>query len=154
MRLAHLDWTGPYSVEDVLEMTGDDDFGLYVISGRHVLFGLNSLLYIGRAVRVSFADRFQDHTEWLKEEMGIEIRVGRLRDGDYAENDRDVDWEQLVKDSEALSIYWHSPPYNSQCLNQYSGQALRIQNCGERGCLLPEVSSDWTPLRPDDADDE
>ncbi len=61
--------------------------------------------------------------------------------------------EKIVTDSEALLINWHTPPYNSKSINEYRGQDLHIQNYGNRGSMLPECSSEWTPPRPDDKDE-
>lgn len=152
MRLARLDWVGPYSLKQVRQMTGEDDYGVYQVSGAHVVFGRSSLLYIGRAVAVTVGARFRQDTSWLAEESGVEIRLAQLREGDFKEGENWKDWDQLAKDCEALCIYWHSPPYNSHGLNAYTGQEqqLRVHNCGERGSLLPELSSDWSPVRPED----
>lgn len=151
MKLARLDWTGPFSLEEVLQLTGKDDYGIYQVSGSHVVFGRDSLLYIGRAVGVTFGARFQQHASWVMQESGVEIRLARPRKGDYAEDDDWKEWDGLARDCEALNIYWHSPPYNSRGLNAYKGNPLRIQNCGERGSVLPEVSSDWKKVeRPED----
>jgi len=51
----------------------------------------------------------------------------------------------LIKDLEALTICWHSPPYNSTFINSYTGRPLRVKSWKNRGRLLPEFSSDWTP---------
>lgn len=150
MRLARLDWTGPYTKDQVLQMNDEDDYGVYQVSGSHVIFGRNSLLYIGRAVGIKFGARFRQHSSWLDEESDIEIRLAKIRDGDFKEDENWKDWDQLARDCEALCIFWHSPPYNSHGLNTYKGQELRIHNCGERGNLLPEISSDWRPIRPED----
>ena len=32
------------------------------------------------------------------------------------------DWENVLKDAEALTINWHSPPYNSRNIETYNGQ--------------------------------
>ena len=152
MRNVRLDWKGPYSKEQVIQMTGDDDFGVYQVIGTHVVFGHNSLLYIGRAVGVKFGDRFRAHEDWLKYESGIQIYLAKPREGDFKEDDKWEDWDQLVRDCEALCIYWHSPPYNSKGLNRYNGPDLRIHNRGERGSLLPDITSDWKPSRPQDDD--
>lgn len=58
-------WEGPLTLEAVLQMQDADDFGLYQIYGRHVVFGPASLLYIGRTEQ-SFGERFQSHCDsWL-----------------------------------------------------------------------------------------
>lgn len=128
-------------------MKANEDSGIYQVHGAHVVFGLNSLLYIGRAVEQSFGKRFKDHEKWLADECGVMVRVGRISKGDY---DSDEDWAELVKNVEALTIFWHSPPYNSQNINSYKGYALHVQNLGDSGSILPEYTSHWKMLRPVD----
>ena len=140
MRTVKIEWEGPFTSDEVLEL-GDPnrDFGLYQIYGRHVIFGDNSLLYIGEVATKgrTFSQRFVEHTEWLKEEEGVFIRVGRINKKDYDEADR----QQVLKDTEALTIYWHSPPYNSDNIDNYNGQPLKVINDGKRGDLCERLSA-------------
>ncbi|RLE16585.1 MAG: hypothetical protein DRJ50_14860, partial [Actinobacteria bacterium] len=42
------------------------------------------------------------------------------------------DWQKLVRDTEALTIWWHSPPYNSKNLQHHGlSYVLNVEN---RGC--------------------
>ena len=139
-RLIHINWDPPRTCADVLKIT---DAGIYQVYGQHVVFGPASLLYIGRTV--NFAERFQGHAAWLDFESDIEIRLGRLTWETDAERDK---WLAHV---EALTIYVHSPPYNSHHIAAYRRPPLRIRNHGQRGRLMFEYSGPWdVPLRPDD----
>jgi len=155
-RLLQIKWEGPLSLDAVLsEKTGDDDYGLYQIYTHHLVFGAGSLVYIGKAEKQHFACRFKQHREdWLGWESDVSIRLGRLAPGAYRTDDNWQEWSQLITDAEKLTVYWHTPPYNSHYITGYDGQALWIQNWGNRGSLLPEYSSHWKPLRPDDAAEE
>ena len=128
-------WEGPFTVEAVLKMQDADDFGLYQIYGRHVVFGPEKLLYIGRTEQ-SFGERFQSHwDQWLWDdqyESDISIRLGRVH----------PDSSDVLADVEAFEIYYHSPPYNSSNINAYKGQPLSVQNDGDRGDLLACISTD------------
>ena len=48
----------------------------------------------------------------------------------------------FLKDAEALTIYWHSPPYNSSNIETYNGQRLKVVNLGNPGDLCAEYISD------------
>ena len=145
MRSVRVEWEGPFPIEEVLRLNDqDDDYGLYQIYGRHIIFGANSLLYIGKAEGLTFSQRFNQHcSEWLLEEEGVSIRVGRIASEDYAYDPPDwSDWRKVLRDAEALTIYWHSPPYNSMNISEYKGQHLKVVNKDERGVLVAEYISD------------
>ena len=137
MRSVRVEWEGPFSIEEVLELDNrNKDYGLYQIYGRHVIFGAGSLLYVGETNQ-TFGQRFTKHTEWLEEEEGVFIHAGRIVNEDYNACNR----KQVIEDTEALTIYWHSPPYNSDHIQRYKRQPLRVVNLGKRGSLDKEYSS-------------
>ena len=113
MRSLTIEWVGPFSLDYVIdELNGKDDYGLYQIYGTHIVYGASSLLYIGKAEGLTFSQRFSQHrSEWLSEEEGVSIRIGRIASADYAYDP--PDWRKVLRDAEALTIYWHSPAYNS-----------------------------------------
>ncbi len=135
MRSIKIEWEGPFSIEEVLEL-GDrsKDYGLYQIYGHHIVYGKDSLLYIGETGQ-TFSQRFKsEHVMWLEEEEGVFIYVGRIASEDYD--------EQVRKDAEALTIKWHSPAYNSSNIETYNGQRLEVVNRGEYRDLEAEYISD------------
>lgn len=151
MRQVRVAWVGPLSIEQALQLDDqDNDYGLYQIYGQHIIFGPGSLLYIGMAREQTFKSRLRQHdVDWLHQEKGVLVRVGRIDPGDYAyEPDNWPDWYRLLGDTEALEIYWHSPPYNSSNISEYKGQDLRILNEGERGSLSQECASEKLQPRP------
>lgn len=140
-QLIKVSWDPPCSRASIGNRT---DTGIYQIYGNHIVFGPSSLLYIGKSD--NFAARFAQHDAWLSFESDVQIRLGRLVDPIFgALEERDI-WLGHV---EALTIYWHSPPYNSKFIVSYgSCPPLRVQNHGDRGRLLPEYSSHWIRPRP------
>jgi len=123
---------------EIEKLTGDEDYGIYQITGYHPVFGNNSLLYIGKAQKRPFATRFKEHKEWLEKEGDITIYIGRTT------NIGNEDWEAAIEDTEPLLIYFHSPPYNSRSISNFPepihGNDLRIINIGDYGELFPEIS--------------
>ena len=148
-RRVRVEWDGPFSVEEVTrKYDSDSDYGLYQVYGEHVVFGSDSLLYIGKACKQSFARRIQQHAAgWLSEENAPMIYLGQIVEGDYVKGDKNKDWEEVVDAVEALTIYWHSPPYNSQHINEYGRMALRVQNLEKLGSLVQEYSSSNIAVR-------
>jgi hypothetical protein len=154
-RLTRVIWDAPCSVQDILSSKeGEDDYGLYQIYGHHVVFGPGALLYIGKAQKQSFLTRFQQHQSWLPYESDVSVRLGRIREGDFKLQRLWNDWAGVLSDVEALTIFWHTPPYNSHHITCYKKQPLRVRNMGDRGRLLPEYSSHWDAPRPDDEDEK
>ena len=153
MRRVKIIWDKPTDVESTFSLNDEeDDHGLYQIYGNHIVFGEGSLLHIGMTTEQTFGTLFRQHyEEWIKdEEHDVSIQVGRLNEDDYEHDPPEwTDWCQLVKDTEALLINWHTPPYNSQHISDYTGQPLNVQNFGERGSLLLACPSEWKrPRRP------
>jgi hypothetical protein len=150
-KLLRIEWKGPLLIEAVRSRDGEDDYGLYQVYAHDVVFGAAALLYIGKAQEQTFASRFAQHWEgWLKWESDVSVRLGRLSAADYRADDGWQEWGRLLADAEKLSVFWHCPPYNPRHITGYHGLELQIQNWGNRGSLLPEYSSHWKPLRPDD----
>lgn len=151
IREIHIDWNGPYTYCEVQEMNGETDYGIYQIYGHHPAYGNSMLLYIGKAQKVTFADRktkFIDHRirfdkYWTSDAM--HIYVGRLRGSKTPKGD---EWSRQIDLTEKLLIFAHSPAWNSQELNlDYSKDKdkhklfnVHIFNWGKHKHLLPEVS--------------
>ena len=141
MRTVRIEWEGPLSLDEVKELSDEDDYGLYQIYGTHIVYGANVLLYIGKAEGLTFSQRLSQHREWLSEEEGVSIRIGRISEEDYDHDPPDwSDWREVLRDAEALTIHWHSPAYNSSNIETYNGQQLTVVNRGERGDLCARLS--------------
>ena len=136
MQSVRIEWEGTFSVDDVIaSLNNKDDYGLYQIYGKHIIFGENSLLYIGMTDK-PFSERLKTHRSdslWYDEEQGkVFIRIARVP-------------RAVLKDAEALEIYWHSPPYNSANIYDYAGNPLQIVNEGNRGSLVKSLSTERLP---------
>ena len=125
-------WEGNLATKDLPKLDGN---GLYQIYGYHIIFGPDSLLYIGKT-DTDFAKRLETHrNEWMKkeadwwikrqgvkaEEVAFTIRIGRIAEADYKDEPSPT---RLLRYVEALQIYWHSPPYNSRHIEEYDGPRL------------------------------
>ena len=107
----------------------EDKHALYQICGYHVVYGNDTLLYIGKTER--FSDRILEH-RWIDYEQAISIRKALFRSK-----------TEEISDIENLLIFSHSPAYNSSRISG-DGRNLNpnmlIRNYGEKGVLLPEIS--------------
>jgi hypothetical protein len=128
----------------VLDKNEGNDYGVYQVTGYHPVFGDNSLLYIGMTRDQNFSTRFGQHEDWLEREWGVKVYVGRV---DKIDDEDEIDyngnrWRAVVFNSEALLIYYHSPPYNCKHISKppepYNN--LRIINIGDYGELTSEIS--------------
>ena len=76
----------------------------------------------------------------------IQIVVGRIAGSDYKHDPPDwSDWYELLEDVEALEIFWHAPPYNSQHLRDYHGSPLILINEDGRASLSAGCESHEIP---------
>ena len=154
----HLLWKGPHTFEDVLQMDGDTDFGIYQVYGPHPVSGTDSLLYIGQANDQTFGARFTnpDRQEWspkhaLWEDNTALLRffVGRVhptrRQRDRGTIDDEL-WGTYIDIAERLLICTHAPHWNAQSISGISYEQTdvyddcHVLNWGTRASLLPEVS--------------
>ena len=135
MQSIRLEWEGPLSVDDVINNIGED-YGLYQIYGKHIIFGEDSPLYIGKT-DTSFSKRIKaERDDWIwydEKEGAVYIYVAR-----------DVP-RSVLADAEALLIYWHSPPYNSANIYDYTRAPLQIENDGEHHSLVKHLSTKNLP---------
>ena len=119
-----------------------DDYGLYQIYGKHILAGPNSLLYVGQATEQTFAGRFRQHQQWLKNEYpGIYVHVGRLYmpERHVWANGGWGPWAPDVQLAERILIYKYSPHYNSFAIAEAPDllgfTRVFIEHSGSRGRL-------------------
>lgn len=135
--LINIIWEGPLT-ED--QARGRKEGGFYAIYGPHNVYGVSTLLYIGKSDRGDIGARIKEH-KWGQNERGTEIQfyIGRFAS---AEDKQVAD----VSDVERLLIYAHGPGYNSHCVTDPNAedikrlQPLRILNWRSYRSLLPEVS--------------
>jgi hypothetical protein len=130
------------------------DYGLYSVYGNHIAYGKDSLLYIGQARDNTFTQRlFNDKRiseDFYETTQTPEyVRLGWIVKSN--ENNSDVDnekWTEYIDVAESLLISSHCPSMNSQLKIKLSsigatlnGKNYLIINKGDRGSLLPEISS-------------
>jgi hypothetical protein len=149
MRVVRVKWEGPFHLDEVKKLDDEYvDFGLYQIHGRHIIFGADSLLYIGKT-EDTFSKRVKGNyagwkpgTPWHQDDNEVSVRVGRLNNYQQEFNyQRKSDFSQLLKDVEDFQIFCHSPPYNGTSISSYNGQSLIIENAGELGDLRERLST-------------
>jgi len=140
----HIQWLGPYSVDAAAELQDPlIDYGVYQVYGAHPVYGLDVLLYIGRATERCFGRRISEHT-WTalnRDASRIKIYVGRL--SCYGETPSDDDWRSHIDSAERLLIAAHQPANNASGLNgKFTDHYhdMHILNWGNFRSLLPEVS--------------
>ena len=144
--IIHIDWSGPHSYADVASFRGPKDFGIYQVYGSHHVYGSDALLYIGKAERETFADRFAqpDHAYWCGDNHDsgrLQIYVGRLF-GEATPDDET--WNNYIDLAERLLIQAHRPAENKNLdLVKGKDQALQhvhVLNRSQYRDLMPEVS--------------
>jgi hypothetical protein len=151
-----IEWEGPLKLRTVIEEKNDggehpdwdgDDYGLYQIYGRHVLYGTNTLLYIGLTTEQTFSERLLEHSrEWLEndqDDQDRDIYLGRVYDPRrHSKKDNWFSWRQDVKLAERILIYKYSPNYNSEGLatepDLSPHKNVRLNHRGERNRFKPQ----------------
>jgi len=152
VRTIHVQWEGPLDGRTAKSCTRRPaDFGVYQVYGSHPVYGLNTLLYVGRAADQTFGERLRKE-EWLLEgEHGqgeCTFFLGRLAGSKTPD---DIEWGIQISDVESLLILAHKPSYNCHGIKGLGDKSekrigdLRVLNWGTFGVLLPEVSAArWT----------
>ncbi len=140
--IIHIDWSGPYTLEEVSHLNGPTDFGVYQIYGGHPVYGSGVLLYIGLDEWQTFAQRLSQHG-WChtNQDAGrLEVHVGRL----FGLTTPDCDtWNRYIRLAELLLIHAHRPAWNSQMeLKSLEPELRRVHvvNWQRYRSLMPEVS--------------
>ncbi|MEQ8695178.1 MAG: hypothetical protein RLT05_01300 [Bauldia litoralis] len=146
-KVIHIEWDGPFSNDNITELVGPSDYGVYQIYGTHPIYGAGVLLYIGSASSQYFGARIRQHNwvTWCQDPMKISIYIGRL--GGY-ERVSDDEWDRRIVQAERLLIYTHSPAFNSQnirTIRPEDVEDIRVFNWDSYRSLFPEVSGGrWT----------
>jgi hypothetical protein len=153
----YIQWEGPFiydlenksGVKQITNCSGVSDYGLYQIYGSHPIYGLNSLLYIGRTVAadMTFSRRvIAKKWSYWKDKF---IYLGRFSN---TESMDEVDWTNQIKFAEALFINYLTPAWNISGVNNNNDlnifdqfRECRVINYGNR-MALPEVmvKGDWS----------
>lgn len=143
----------------------ESDAGLYQVYGNHNSYGKDSLLYIG-LTQNTFSGRLLNDDRLLGSflETTVEpksIRLGRIvKRNKYKETkapeETPENWRRYIEVAEEILIATHVPALNSKLgyklsdLEKYNKEDddkdkkhhhYLIINWGDRGCLLPEVST-------------
>jgi len=147
----HIQWQGPFSIEEALKLRDEDvDYGIYQVYGANAVYGLGTLLYLGKAQEQTFGQRIKQERwpDWELFEGKVEFYVGRLHG---SSTPSDSLWSKQIALAEALLIAAHKPSHNSSGIGYLSkklDRALRelhILNWGDFAKLLPEVSGErWS----------
>lgn len=144
MSVIHLQWDGPFTLQEVQEMNNNYDYGVYQVYGSHPVYGSDVLLYIGKASQRTFSVRLQEHEQFLYNQDAGNIRyyIGRLAG---VQTPADPEWEHQIDMVETLLIHSHWPAANSRNIQTLGGHAAEIAdahvlNWGQRRSLLSEVS--------------
>src|SRR5882724_4222525 len=79
-RILHVQWEGPLTWELKGARNGPTDYGVYQFYGCHPVYGVDTLLYIGKASKQTFATRLNQESGWLDhQDFGrLTIYIGRL----------------------------------------------------------------------------
>ncbi len=139
-------WKGPIPLKDVWNEINDENYCLYQLYGRHVVYGPDALLYIGRCGCAE--TRIGQHMSWLEwEQDRITVYLATLGvfQGWTDSSDELIGAkprEPEIAAAEALLIHTHCPSYNSQHLSQPKDEPkVRIFNVGQYGSLAAETST-------------
>jgi hypothetical protein len=147
LRLIHIDWEGPFTLDELNLLTNDShDYGIYQIYGKHIVYGKDVLLYIGKADQQTIGKRVsQENWGNTNDSKHLKIYVGRLAGESIP--DEEI-WSKEIELAEKLLINVHKPAYNSKSLTSIPDSELQdvhILNWGAHRDLLPEISGlRWT----------
>ena len=141
MKEIHISWHGPYTLNDARTGRQGATYGLYQYIGMHDVYGPGTLLYLGKAVDRQINSRLSEHVHESWSSLPVDILIGNLATEAKLQND---EWSEQIDLAERLLIYTHSPAWNSsnvKSIDWSSTPPLHIFNWGDRGYLLPEVTT-------------
>ncbi|CAM5734274.1 hypothetical protein SAFG77S_11602 [Streptomyces afghaniensis] len=147
LKLIQIEWQGPFTLDELNLLTDDShDYGIYQIYGKHLVYGKDVLLYIGKADQQTIGKRVSQENWWnTNDSKQLKIYAGRLA-GVSTPNDEL--WSKEIDLAERLLISVHKPAYNSKSLSLIRDaelQDIHILNWGDHRDLLPEISGlRWT----------
>ncbi|MCD8503250.1 MAG: hypothetical protein LRY71_18335 [Bacillaceae bacterium] len=145
--LIQIEWEGPYKLTDLADLTNEEfDYGVYQIYGKHLTYGSDVLLYIGKADFQTLGKRISQEN-WLNtnDSNNTKIYVGRLYGPEIPSEEQ---WSKEIDLAERLLVYSHKPAYNSRSISSLPDtelQDIHILNWGHHRDLQPEISGlRWT----------
>ncbi|WML58648.1 hypothetical protein [Neobacillus sp. PS2-9] len=147
MKLIQIDWEGPFTLDELHLLTNNShDYGIYQIYGKHLVYGKDVLLYIGKADQQTIGKRVSQENWWNTNDSNhLKIYAGRLA-GEHTP--AEAIWSKEIDLAEKLLIHVHKPAYNSKSLSLIRDaelQDIHILNWGDHRDLLPEISGlRWT----------
>ena len=152
MEEIYVDWSGPYTYEDVVNYNENKietkkfavkptDFGLYQIYGAHPIYGDNVLIYIGKTEQ-KFMERLNGRSviEYNQDRDNVQIYLGKIYyDDALLHNDALED----ISKAESLLIHYHAPAKNSSNINslKFADENYRVINLGTFRSLSKEIST-------------
>jgi hypothetical protein len=140
----------PFNFEVIKTKNSKSDYGIYQIYGHHPAYGQNALLYIGQANEQKFGVRLNERWEFIEScAIPKHIRLGRFlkpKNNNEEEAWLQSHWGELISDVETILIKSHAPAFNKKDNTGlfepgHFNKDILILNWGDRGALLPEVSS-------------
>jgi hypothetical protein len=143
MEIIHIQWEGPHTIKEKDRLNGPSDYGVYQVYGCHPVYGVDTLLYIGKACEQTFATRLNQEGQWIthQDSQRLSFYVGRL--GDWSGTPTDEEWSGRISRAEKLLILAHRPAWNAQKEIRREDLRLRDIHVLNWDCyrsLLPEVS--------------
>lgn len=145
--MIQIDWDGPYDLTQLKQLMNDqEDYGVYQIYGKYLVYGSDVLLYIGKADRQTFGTRISQEG-WLyqNDANNLKIYIGRLHGTQPVSEEV---WSKEIDLAERLLLYVHKPSNNSRSISPLTDHELKhvhLLNWGHHRDLLPEVSgARWT----------
>ena len=113
IEIINIMWEGPLTLEEAYGKNEENDKGVYQVYGDHPVYGLDVLLYIGKAQTQTFGRRLPGHgfDGW---NQNIQIYLGRICIDKKATRPSDEAWRDMIDRDEKLLIHACWPAYNSQ----------------------------------------
>ena len=143
--MIHLMWEEhEWSDHVYTDFSENTHYGIYQLYGDHPVYGENALLYIGKAQDQTYSARLKNHPDFNENHISTFRRIHlayfcELDDMNYDK------WKNYIDLTEKLLINAHFPAFNSQNikspLKSDDFPSMLVLNWGDRGRLLPEVSS-------------
>jgi len=112
--IIHLQWDGPFTWTTKDTLTGPTDYGIYQVYGCHSVYGVDTLLYIGKASDQTFAQRLRQEWQWREHQdfQRLSVYLGRCHGWNGTPPDNV--WSDEIDHAEKLLILAHRPAWNAR----------------------------------------